>query len=127
MAETDDEELEVTPQMKEAGREAFAGFHPDFEELGDRLAEVYRAMEEARHASMRPTSPRENRHDESSDQSPSEVDKRRDDALRRALTTPPKPHKESARPKPDAVAPDGTKDSEGAPVDYSAPPRPARS
>lgn len=68
----------------------------------------------------------ENRPD-SFDVPPEDAEKRRDDALRRALTSPPKLHKESARPKPDAVAPDGVKDSEGAPVDYSALRRPVRS
>ena len=45
--------------------------------------------------------------------------------LRGALKTPPKPLKDVQGKRP--VAPDGTKDSDGAPTNYSAPRRPPRS
>ena len=62
------------------------------------------------------------------EESSSEIEKRRDDGLRRALATPPKPHKSALAPKREGpLPPDGATDSEGVPADYSAPDRPSAS
>ncbi|RYD61962.1 MAG: hypothetical protein EOP84_35095 [Verrucomicrobiaceae bacterium] len=49
-----------------------------------------------------------------------DVEKRRDEALRRALTTTPTPHNSARAPKGEGQLPDDATDSGDAPADYLA-------